>query len=143
MARISINDWIIESFVAIFQWCGAQCAANRFRNAVRRKESMMKPGRNEIKFGLWMRAGIVGAMLFLIGATQLVTGEIAPGIAAALALVGALAAAFAWRARHLLDPDAPAPAREAVPAADSRPGLRRGEKHRDHRAASPSLSGTI
>jgi len=65
MARISINDWIIESFVAIFQWCGAQCAANRFRNAVRRKESMMKPGRNEIKFGLWMRAGIVGAMLFL------------------------------------------------------------------------------
>ena len=63
----------------------------------------MKHSPNITRFGLWLRAGIIGAGIFLIGVAQLVTGEAHAGLTAGMLLLGALMVAGAWRARNLLE----------------------------------------
>jgi len=84
----------------------------------------MKYTRNEVKFSLWLRAGIAGAAVFVIGSAQLVSGEVSPVCAFALAAVGAALVGLAWRARHLLDAVGDAAAAEAA-ASPARAGGRR------------------
>ena len=52
----------------------------------------MKYSSDEIKLGLWLRAAVVGAAMLVIGSAQLVSGEIKPVHALALAVAGVIAA---------------------------------------------------
>jgi len=61
-------------------------------------------GPGVVAFGMWLRAGFVGASAVAVGLIQLSSGEVKPLSALALAAGGLVLAIFSWRrARMSLD----------------------------------------
>jgi len=61
-------------------------------------------GPGVVAFGMWLRAGFVGASAVAVGLIQLSSGEVKPLSALALATGGLALAIFSWRrARMSLD----------------------------------------
>ena len=79
-------------------------------------------GPGVVAFGMWLRAGFVGASAFAVGLIQLFSGEAKPLSALALTAGGLALALFSWhRARKSLDAmDDGAAAVEAGPALRTR-----------------------
>ena len=84
-------------------------------------------GRALVACGFWMRVGFIGASAVAVGVIQLFGNETKPLTALALALGGAVLAAFSWRRAHtaLGAADAYAPATTAAPAWFRRSSLAR------------------
>ncbi len=88
-------------------------------------EMRTKGGRAVVAFGLWLRAGIIGASGLVGGLIQLLGGEAKPLSALALAVGGGVLAAVSWRrVRAALDTAGGEAAASAAAPSRATPTLR-------------------